>query len=296
MSTDRDTARIVRSWLSDDGYESADRVLDAVLDQLDTTPQRRATWWPARRLPEMNNTTRLVLGAVAVVVTALLGITFLVPGGPSIGGPGPTNEASLAPEPTPTALRASEGEVQLEPGTYISHPLASNPSLAVTFTVPDGWYALDASTLVPLGDDSTQGPDGAAFAFLEIPGIYSDPCESLGEPDVDAGATAEDLADAFSAQTAYEASITDLTLDGYSGKQVELQLPSEFDASCPREEYFVFGGGPYPQGPDNRWHLTILDVDGSRLVIFSHDFAGTPAERRADLQAMVDSIEIEIED
>jgi hypothetical protein len=293
MSTDRDTTRIVRSWLRTDEYESADRVLDAVLDQLDTTPQRRATW-PARRLPEMNNTAKLALAAAAVVVVALLGINFLLPGGPSIGGPGPSIEASLTPEPTPTALRASEA--QLEPGTYVSHPFVSNPSLAVTFTVPDGWQALDARTLVPPGDDSTQGPDGAAFAFLEISGIYSDPCESLGDPDVDAGATAEDLADAFSAQSAYEATVTDLTLDGYSGKQVELQLPSEFDASCPRNEYFVFGGGPYPQGPDNRWHLTILDVDGSRLVIFSHDFAGTPASRQADLESMVASIEIEIED
>ena len=51
MSTDRDTTRIVRSWLQTDEHESADRVLDAVLDQLDTTPQRRATWWPARRFP-----------------------------------------------------------------------------------------------------------------------------------------------------------------------------------------------------------------------------------------------------
>ena len=51
MSTDRDTTRIVRSWLQTDEYESADHVLDAVLDRLDTTPQRRSTWWPARRLP-----------------------------------------------------------------------------------------------------------------------------------------------------------------------------------------------------------------------------------------------------
>ena len=296
MTTDRDTTtRVVRSWLQTDEHESADRVLDAVLDRLDTTPQRRATW-PVQRLPEMNNTAKLALGAAAVVVVALLGINVLLPGGPSIGGPGPSNEASRAPEPTPTALRANVGEVQLEPGTYVSHPLVSNPALAVTFTVPDGWQAFDARTLVPLGDDSTEGPDGAALGFLETSGIYSDPCESLGDPDVDAGATAEDLADAFSAQSAYEASVTDITLDGYSGKQVELELPSEFDASCPRDEYFVFGGGPYAQGPDNRWHLTILDVDSSRLVIFTHDFAGTPASGRADLQSMVASIEIEIED
>jgi hypothetical protein len=294
MSTDRDTTRIVRSWLRTDESESADRILGSVLDRLDTTPQRRATW-PVRRLPEMNNTAKLALGAAAVVVAALLGINFLLPGGPSIGGPEAslTSEPSDTPPPTPAPLLPAD---PLEGGTYVSHPFASNPSLTVTFTVPDGWQALDARTLVPLGDDSTEGPDGAAFVFTDISGIYSDPCNSLGAADVDAGATAEDLADAFSAQTAYEASVTDVTLDGYSGKRVELQLPSSFDASCPREEYFVVGGGIYPQGDDNRWQFTILDVEGSRLVIFSHDFPGTPAERRADLQAMVDSIEIQIED
>jgi hypothetical protein len=293
MSTDRDTTRIVRSWLRTDANDSADRVLGAVLDRLDTTPQRRAIW-PVRRLPEMNNTAKLALGAAAVVVIALLGINFLLPGGPRIGVPDGSValEPSLAPDPTPTALRAAD---PLEPGTYVSHPLASNPSLAVTFTAPEGWQAYDASTLAPLGDDSTEGPDGAALVFGEISGIYSDPCESLGDPDVDGGVTAEDLADAFSAQSAYEASVTDVTLDGYSGKRVELLLPSEFD-ECPRDEYFVFGGGPYAQGADNRWQLTILDAEGSRLVIFTHHFPGTPAEGRAGLQAMVDSIQIEIED
>ena len=44
-----DTTRIVRSWLRMDEHESADRVLDVVLDSLDATPQRRP-WWPARRI------------------------------------------------------------------------------------------------------------------------------------------------------------------------------------------------------------------------------------------------------
>ncbi|MBA2634323.1 MAG: hypothetical protein H0U86_15220 [Chloroflexi bacterium] len=90
MSTDRDTTRIVRSWLRTDEHESADRVLDAVLDQLDTTPQRRVTWWPVRRFPEMNTTVKLALAAAAVVVAALLGIRFLVPGSQNVGGPAET--------------------------------------------------------------------------------------------------------------------------------------------------------------------------------------------------------------
>ena len=295
MSTDRDTTRIVRSWLRTDENESADRVLDAVLDQLDATPQRRATRWPARRLSEMNSMARLALAAAAIVVVAWLGINFLVSGGPRIGGPDTSvaPEPSFALDPTPTALGADD---PLEPGTYVSHPLASNPSLAVTFTAPEGWQAYDGRTLVPLGDDSTRGPDGAAFAFGEFSDIYSDPCESLGEPDVDGGTTAEDFAAAFSAQSAYEVSVADVSVSGYSGKQVELQLPSSFDASCPREEYFVVGGGIYPQGDGNRWQFTILDVEGSRLVIFSHDFPDTPASIRADIQSMLDSIQIDIED
>lgn len=186
-------------------------------------------------------------------------------------------------------------EDPLEPGTYVSHPLVSNPSLAVTFTAPEGWQSYDARTLAPLGDDSTRGPDGAAFAFGEYSDIYSDPCDSRGGPDVDGGTTAEDLAAAFSGQTAYQVSVADVSVSGYSGKQVELQLPSAFDASCPREEYFVVGGGIYPQGDGNRWRFTILDVEGSRLVIFSHDFGGTPASIRAGIQSMLDSIEIEID-
>jgi len=38
MSTDRDTTRIVRSWLDEGVTVLPDRVLDAVLDQVPATP------------------------------------------------------------------------------------------------------------------------------------------------------------------------------------------------------------------------------------------------------------------
>ena len=49
----------------------------------------------------------------------------------------------------------------------------------------------------------------------------------------------------------------------------------------------------YAQGASNRWHLWILDVDGVRVVIQSMDYPDTPAEQQAELQAIVDSIQIE---
>ena len=72
MSTDRDTTRIVRSWLEVGATALPDRVLDAVLDQLPTTPQRRS-WWPARRFLDMNTSIKLAIAAAAVVVVAVRG-------------------------------------------------------------------------------------------------------------------------------------------------------------------------------------------------------------------------------
>jgi hypothetical protein len=74
MSTDRDvTTRIVRSWLREDAHEDADRILNLVLDEIDTTPQRRASWL-ARRTPTLNNYTRLGLVAAAVLAVVIVGI------------------------------------------------------------------------------------------------------------------------------------------------------------------------------------------------------------------------------
>ena len=72
MSADRDITRIVRSWLRTDEHESADRVLGIVLALLDTTPQRRS-WWPARRIADMNAYAKILIAAAAVVVVAVVG-------------------------------------------------------------------------------------------------------------------------------------------------------------------------------------------------------------------------------
>jgi len=98
MSTDRDTTRIVRSWLKTDEHESADSVLDAVLAAVDTIPQHRATSWPARRLPEMNTAAKVALLATAAVLVML--VVRLM--SPPIADVGPQPVSTL-PVSTPTA-------------------------------------------------------------------------------------------------------------------------------------------------------------------------------------------------
>jgi hypothetical protein len=302
MSTDRDTTRIVRSWLRSDVNDSADRVLGSVLDRLDTTPQRRATWWPVRRLPEMNTSAKLALGAAAVVVVALLGVNLLLPDAPSVGEPGstpdPTAVSSSVPESVPPAMPA--GGSSLQPGTYVMAPFAEpNERIRVTITVPDGWVATpDQGGVAP--ETGTEGPRGMGLVFITVNGLYSDPCHdnAVGEEDVLVGPTVEDLASALQDQTAYTASVpTDVELGGYTGLRMDLRLPSEIDfATCEGGQFWVWEAAPYAQGPGNEWHLWILDVEGTRVVVLAEDFAQTPVEDRAELQGIIDSIEIDIED
>jgi hypothetical protein len=136
MSTNRDVTRVVRSWLNEDRHEDANRVLNTVLDQLDTTPQRR-TLWSAWRFPIMNNALRVGLAAAAVVIIAVIAINLL-PGSPAPGGQ-PT--LSATPEPTATP----------EPS---ASPPASAPPLTQSFTstlhgysvsYPEGWSSQAAT-------------------------------------------------------------------------------------------------------------------------------------------------------
>ena len=179
MSTERDTTRIVRSWLRTEENESADRVLGIVLDQLDMTQQRRVTSWPARRLPEMNNTAKLALGAAAVVVVTVLGINFLLPGGPRIGGPGSTADPTAASPSVPASgpPRAPAEGSAIPAGTYVMAPFdGPNDAIRFTVTVPDGWVSLPGhSGLAPAAPRGTEAPEGMGLVFIMVNGLYSRP-------------------------------------------------------------------------------------------------------------------------
>ena len=86
MSTDRETTRIVRSWLDEGVTKLPDRVLDAVLDQVPATPQRRSGW-SAWRSYRMNTYAKIVAAAAAVLVVGVAAYQFLPRSG-GVGGPG----------------------------------------------------------------------------------------------------------------------------------------------------------------------------------------------------------------
>jgi hypothetical protein len=278
MSTDRDTTRIVRSWLRTDEHDSADRVLDAVLDRLDTTPQRRSIWWPVRRFPEMNSFAKLGLAAAALAVAALLGFNYLV--APNIGGPNLGGEPESTPTPSPT-----------------SYLITNEEGVRVTLALPDGWVR--GGWLVNnAGDTRTEL---TAIQIWAVGDTYTDPCrwaETMLDPPL--GPTVDDLAIALENQLTREATSSDVTLDGYSGKLVQMTVPADTAfADCDGGQFRSWGApsGPddarFHQGPGQQDDVYILDVDGFRLVIDVLSYPGSPAEDLEKLQQMLDTIQIE---
>ena len=110
-ASDRDVNRAIRSWLHEDRHEDVSRIAGAVLDQVETTPQRRS-WWPARRISDMNTYVKFAIAAAAVLVVAVVGYNFLpVRGG--VGGP----TATASPSPAPLAVgnfRSHGGSIELD--------------------------------------------------------------------------------------------------------------------------------------------------------------------------------------
>jgi hypothetical protein len=322
VSTDRDVDRIVRSWLEEGVTALPDRVLDAVLDQVPTTSQRRS-WWSARRLNEMNNALKIAIVAAAVVVIAVVGFN-LVPRRGGIGGPGPSPIATPTPTPTqtptptpsplPSGVLTEFPEGPLAAGTYTLAPYTAtgegmchvppqsgctettaDDTIRFTMTVPDGWNAFGPWVMF----ESNQPPTGAGTAFIRGAWLLSDPCK-FDTPWIPVGPTVADFVNAVANHPLLDTTTpVDVTLAGYSGKYFDLQVPADI-SNCEVEPgtseppiYRPWEPGVYAQGPGQRWHMWVLDVDGVRVVVQSFDYAGTSAAHRAELQAIVNSIRIE---
>jgi hypothetical protein len=99
MTDERDFDRLARAWLELGPDEAPDRVVAAVLQAAQTTPQvRRPLRWPIWRSLNMNRVP-LAAGAAAVLVVIIGGWILLSQRNqPAIGGP--VTSPSVAPSPS----------------------------------------------------------------------------------------------------------------------------------------------------------------------------------------------------
>jgi hypothetical protein len=291
MNTERDVTRIVRSWLRVDEHESAGRILDNVLAQLDTTRQRRS-WWPAWRFADMNNVVKLAIAAAAVVVVAIVGVNLL-PAGGGVGGSGPAASPSPTPAAFPPAGELAIGSRHRLTGGGVPYSL-SVPTAGWT---SNGQWGIEKSAGV--------GPDGAGFILWpdEAPvGVFADPCTRKKAPPI--GSSAAELAAAVAAVpgTDLVSGPSDVTVGGYPAKHVVLTFGKDADCNADGrltgEEFYLWyapseGNARYATELGSTIRVWIIDVGGTIVWIDGETNKGAGPEPGQEIQQIVDSIQFE---
>jgi basic membrane lipoprotein Med (substrate-binding protein (PBP1-ABC) superfamily)/DNA-binding SARP family transcriptional activator len=197
----------------------------------------------------------------------------------------------IRPPRTPTGP-FTETDALLGSGTDTG---AFGDDVPVTFTLPDGW--------TNIGWGVIKGDPGFGLLFMEVGNTYTDSCPSVAlDPPV--GPTVDDLASVWGDRPAFDATVpTDITVDGFHGKLVEFTVP-DYDPGpnvddCADGGHFMLlegvgtpGDGYWAQAPNQHHQLRILDVDGTRVVIGATWYPDTSAKDRADIDEMLDSIQI----
>ena len=203
--------------------------------------------------------------------------------------------ARTDPSATDAAVRLS-GNGTLAAGRYYLDNRHFTNAGRLTFTLPAGWTTEEYGELYKDRDE----PGEVKFITWVLTHVFSDVCQwgTL----VDVGTTVDELVAALIEQEGREASApADVTLGGFPAKRIDLTVPADLDtATCTNGvlRYWPAPGPDLSDGdccapPGSTDSVYVVDVAGNRLVVVARYYPGTPAENRAELQGVVDSIEIE---
>ena len=294
MSTNLDFDRMAAAWLAVGPTELADRVLDAALDEVHVTHQRRALRVPWRTT-SMSNPFRLAAAVIAVVAVGLVALNL--PRSSGVGGPvtapptlspAPSSTPSAAPTPAPTSRVT--GAVQIGYGPVPADVLVTtavfNP--AFTFTAGTGWN-LDA-----------EGPTRAWFSHIGRSGfMIVEPAQVI---EVGGGLTKApaDLVAWLRVRSDFElAASTAITLGGFDGTLLEGTVrPGAFanggdaiNIACSADRPCDFDNGDeFGIGKNDHFQFVVLSVRGSNLLLGISTSDGFWDAERPTLEAFLHSI------
>jgi hypothetical protein len=232
----------------------------------------------------------------AIVVAAVLVIAGVVVGVNARRSddvrPGASGSEQQPASSTPDHL-SSSGDV--EPGTYVVS--AIDPDLdashSITVTVPHGYQAFDGWGIMKDG-----GREWVSASVVSR--VYADPCRWRGTAtDPPTGRSFNALVAALASQQWLDASTpTEVTLAGFAGKRMGRTVPAGISlADCDDGQFrfWLDTSGEARNTPFTAEHqeLWVVDVDGVPLVIEASWPLGAPAQVRAELAQMVESIHID---
>jgi hypothetical protein len=177
--------------------------------------------------------------------------------------------------------------------TFTTGDPAFDGAHVITMKLLDGYEAAPDGHVVFASDG------GQGIGTWAVGNVFGDPCRSnntLFDPPI--GSSVDDLVAAFASQKGHRSTMpTDVEVDGYAGKYMEMTVPAGIDvADCDHREYRTWADsieGERSLEAGQRDLLWIVDVAGDRLVIDVALGPQTTEQDRADRIHMVRSIQID---
>lgn len=262
--------------------QGIDRAVEVMEMSSTKTPQRPARFDQYRERKSRNQRIAAFAVGIAVPVVLLISLVLVMrsDGDPNVPATAPSESVS------PSGISGPESHTV----TVIGDP-ALNGSYVITMKLLDGYG----------GDDVVFGSDGGqGISIWAVGNVFANPCHSndtLLDPPIDS--SVDGLVAGLASQKGHPATTpTDVEVDGYAGKYMEMKVPAGIDvADCDHGRFRTWispdGGARYVEQPGQRDMLWIVDVDGSRLVIDAALGPDTTQRDRADRIQMVESINIE---
>ena len=194
----------------------------------------------------------------------------------------------------------------LEVETYFVEPVATD--MQVFYTIPaEGWMSWTGA--FKFGPE-TDGPSSVvAFGILNVTNVVQDGCTGHVAVVPPVGPTVDDMATALAALSPFVLTKppSDVTVDGFRGKHLQLTVPdlelggsgddTEF-TDCTDGELWSYIGKPLSfanhaySHPGQSEEIWLLDVDGTRVMIGTFTSPGSSEGDIAELRSILDSIDI----
>ena len=298
MSTRPDHERSIVEWLVAEAPDRApERLLEASRKRIRSTRQRRA-WWPAWRVPEMNNTVRLIAVAAVLVVSVLIGYQLLI--APNVGGPGPAPSPTESPSLVPASSAAPSAPAFPAAGTLAvgQHPmtLVGVPlSMEITTT---GWTS-NGQWGIEKGDVGTA--ESADFLFWPDSApdtTFADPCTDTPlDPRPEGSATGLATAVSTIPGTDLVSGPSAVTVDGSPAQHVVITVRE--DIGCAPNQFYLWWDVDtleairYATEPGSTIYVWIIEKDGAIVWIEAETFVGSSPELASEIEQIVNSIQFE---
>ncbi len=215
MNADRDIERLLDAWFADGPMQVSDHVFDEAVGRVHRQRQRPA-WRLLWKEPRMSAPFKAALAVAAVIVVFVAGFAMLGGSGGVIGG---VAAPTATPSPTPVPPTLPDGSLQA--GTYLGEVLPTDP-MRWTVTVPAGWSGYQGWAVVGPEDPNDKGVIIAPILKASIPADSCATAKPVPATSVDELVAAVEARDDWVVSEP-----VDVTIGGYSGKRIDLELPED---------------------------------------------------------------------